>query len=178
LSSIAVPRTSAAFSSTALVSLDTPRAIALARDNGILNKLSAVRFKYVGLVQTDVVAAPVAARLHLPIGQVRGRLSATASPADLLLRVSCRASGADQARRCTDALAGVLVDYIRAEQSSNGIPPILQMIATPVEPAGTGTELASHRRRAVAVSLLIGVLAAGAVLVVAARGRRRVNDRP
>lgn len=173
-----VPSSSTGFTSTALVSLDTPRAIALARDGGILNKLSGVRLKYVGLVQTDVIAAPVAKQLGLPVDQVRGRLSALALPTDLLLRVSCTGADARAAQQCAQALSASLIDFITREQAGNSIPPILAIVASAVQPPGPGVATSSHPKRVLALALLVGALAAALVLGAAARAGSPAVSRP
>lgn len=173
LASLLIPSNKSAYASTALVSLDTPRAIALARDSGILNKLNGVRYKYVGLVQTDVIGVPVAKRLGVPIEQVRGRLSAYALPTDLLIRVSCTEADPRAARRCATALSLSLVEFITREQANFDIPPILQLIAAQVQPAGPGVATASRPKRVLAVSLVVGALVGAAVLAAAARGHAR-----
>ena len=170
VTSVVVPTTNRGYVSTALVSLDAPREIALARDNGILSKVSGVRYKYTGLVQTDVIAAPVAQELGVPIQQVRGRLSAVASPADLLMRLSCTGSDAQQSKRCANALSTAMVGYVTHEQTTNGIPLILQLTAAPVASAGPGLATGTRSRRVLAISLLVGALSAALVLGVAAQG--------
>jgi hypothetical protein len=54
----------------------------------------------------------------------------------------------------------------------------VQIIAAPVEPAGPGVEVASHSRRVLLVSLLVGLLAGAAVLGFAAQGSPRRPVRP
>lgn len=172
LTSLVVPTTKAGFTSTALVSLDEPKAVALARDGAILDKISKVRFKYTGLVGTDALAAPVAQRLHLNVEQVRGRLGASALPTDLLLRLSCSGKTAAEARRCANALSASMVAYLAEEQTGYAIPPELQLIAKPVQPAGPGVQPAPRKKRVLALSLFVGALAGALVLALSARPRR------
>lgn len=172
LASLMVPNTKAGFTSTALVSLDEPKAVALARDGAILDKISKVRYKYAGLVGTDALAAPVAKRLHLQVGQVRGRMSAAALPTDLLLRLSCSGKTAAEARRCANALAASMVSYLAEEQTAYAIPVELQLIAVPVQAAGPGVQPAPRRKRVLVISLFVGALAGALVLALSARPRR------
>lgn len=172
LASLVVPDTKGAFTSTALVSLDEPKAVALARDGAILDKISRVRFKYAGLVGTDAIAGPVAKKLRIPVEQVRGRLVAAAFSTDLLLRLTCSGATSAESGRCANALALSVIEYVAAEQQANGIPPALQLVATSVQSAGPGTQGATHRKRVLGISLLVGILAAAVVLGAAARPRR------
>ncbi|MGZ6791328.1 MAG: hypothetical protein ACXVGH_00115 [Mycobacteriales bacterium] len=166
---VAAHRSPGSQTSTALLSLDEPRAVAAAGDAGVLEKLSRIRLKYLGLVGTDRLAVPVASVLGVPVSQVRGRLSATASPADLLLRVSCSGPAA---RRCAQALATSLVAYVSSEQVTNGIPADQRLEAAVVQDAGPALAPASSRTRTLGLALVAGALAAAAVLAVAARPRR------
>jgi capsular polysaccharide biosynthesis protein len=170
--SLVVPDTKTGFTSVAMVSVDEPQAVAVARDGAILDKLSRVRFKYVGLVGTDAIAGPVAKKLRLPVEQVRGRLGAIALPTDLLMRLSCTGKTSAEAARCANALAVSVVEFVASEQQSNGIPKALQLVATSVQAAGPGTAAASHKKRVLGISLLVGALAGAVVLGAAARPRR------
>lgn len=160
------------YTSTALLSLDEPRAIAEAGDGGVLAKLSALRFKYAGLVGTDLLAGPVATALNVPIGELRGHLSAQGSPTDLLLRVSCSLPNATRATTCTNTLARSLVDYVVREQSTNGIPLAQRLVMTQVQGAVGSGSAGPHRSRSIGIGLLAGALAAAVVLGIAARPRR------
>jgi hypothetical protein len=162
---------SSTFTSTALVSIDEPRAVAAAGDGGVIDKLSRLRFKYSGLVPTDKLAAPVAGRLGVPIAQVRGRLSATVSITDLLLRLSCTEPDAPSARRCSDALAASMVAFVTHEQSSNGIPPDQRIVMAQVQAAGPAVVRGPHRSRTIGAAGIAGALGAAVVLGVAARPR-------
>ncbi|MCW2544963.1 MAG: hypothetical protein JWM40_2515 [Frankiales bacterium] len=170
--SLLVPDTRAGFTSVALVSLDEPKAVALARDGAILDKISRVRFKYAGLVGTDAIAGPVASKLHVPVAEVRGRLGAAAFSTDLLLRLSCSGKTSAEAARCANALAASVVDYVANEQTANGIPDAIQLVATSVQPAGPGAAAATHKKRVLGISLIVGVVAGAVVLGAAARPRR------
>lgn len=172
VTSLVVPESRSAYTSTALVSFDDPKAVALARDGAILDKLSRVRFKYAGLVGTDVIAAPVAERLHLPVTEVRGRLGAVVLSTDLLLRLTCAGGTSAEAGRCANALAEAVVTYVANEQAANGITDPLRLVATPVQPAGPGVAAGTHRKRVLALSGLVGVLTAALVLGLAMRPRR------
>jgi hypothetical protein len=162
---------SSTFTSTALVSIDEPRAVAAAGDGGVIDKLSRIRFKYAGLVPTDKLAAPVAQQLGVPIEQVRGRLSASVHITDLLLRLSCVEPDAGSARRCSDALATSMVAFVAREQSTNGIPPDQRLVMAPVQAAGPAVATGPRRTRTVGAAGLAGALGAAVVLGVAARPR-------
>ena len=169
---LAAHRSAGTLRSTALVSVDEPKAVAASNDGGVLEKLSRVRLKYLGLIPTDRIAVPVATRLRTPVEQVRGRLSATVVPEDLLLRVTCTGPVAATTRACADALAQALVAYAVQDQVAYDIPLAQRIVLTQVQPAGPASRPRTGRGRTLGISLLAGALAAAAVLALAMRQRR------
>lgn len=162
-------------SSTAVLAIDQPGALAASDDAGVIEKLSRLRFKYVGLVETDRVATPVAERLKEPLEDVRGRLSAEAELQDLLVRVSGTDDTAAGAKRTATALAEALIAQVAAEQKALAAPESLKVSFAMVRPAIDSEQLAPSRARALAVALLLGLLA-GAVVgagLLLTRGFRR-----
>ncbi|MCW2499564.1 MAG: hypothetical protein JWN87_1240 [Frankiales bacterium] len=159
------------WTSTSIVAIDAPKDVAAARDSGVLEKLSRIRYKYAGLVGTDTIATPTAERLKVPAADVRGRLTATALLTDLLLRLSCTERDAAAARRCSDALSASVLDYIRREQVTAGIPAAQRLVVQSVEKAGPALKLGPSRSRTFGLAALAGLVALGSVLLVAARPR-------
>lgn len=161
--------------STAVLSIDQPRALAASDDAGVIDKLSRLRFKYVGLVGTDRLAAPVAARLQEPVTAVRGRLTAEAQITDLLVRVSGTDDTRAGATRTTEALVAELVAQVKAEQAATGAPPPDQVQLTVVQGAVAQEQIAPGRARSLAAAVLLG-LVAGAVVTAVALALRRVRQ--
>lgn len=161
--------------STAVLSIDQPRALAASDDAGIIDKLSRLRFKYVGLVGTDRLAVPVAKRLGEPVQQVRGRLSAEAQLTDLLVRVSGTDDTRAGARRTTEALAAELLAQVKAEQAATGAPPAAQVQLSVVQGAVAQEQIAPGRTRSLAAAVLQGLLA-GALAAGVGLGLRRVRQ--
>jgi hypothetical protein len=171
LGGVAAHRTTGPLRSTALVAFDEPLAVAAAANGGVLEKLSRIRFKYVGLIPTDRLALPVADLLSVPADQVRGRLSAVAASGDLLLRVTCTGAQPAPTRRCADALARALVTYVDKEQSTGGIPVTQRLVVTQVQPAIPAFRPRTGLARPLGVAALSGGLAAAVVLALALRRR-------
>ena len=159
--------------STALLSIDEPKAVAAAADGGIIEKLGRLRYVYIGLVGTDRIATPVAIRLGLDVAQVRSRISATASPTDLLVRVTGTASSAPGAQQTAEQLAGALVDYAARQQKDDGVAPAQRVVFAIVEHAQAPTRIAPRRSRALVASLLAAAVVGGGVLLLLRRRRRR-----
>ena len=153
----------AVYTSTAVLAIDQPGALAASDDAGVIEKLSRLRFTYAGLVGTDRVAAPVAERLGEPLADVRGRLTAQAELQDLLLRVTGTDDTAAGARRTATALAEVLIAQLAAEQQALRAPPPMRVSLTTVRPAVAVEQVAPSRTRALAVAVLLGLLSGAAV---------------
>lgn len=163
------------YASTAVLSIDQPFALAASDDAGVIDKLSRLRFKYVGLIATDRVATPVAKRLALPVTEVRGRLQGSAQLQDLLLQATGTASSAAQARRTANALAAVLQAQVAAEQKALAIPADRQLQLVVVQPALSATQVAPSRARALALAVLAGLLI-GSLSGAALFGVRRLRE--
>ena len=154
--------------STAILDIDQPRVVAAATDPAVLDKLSRLRFKYVGLVGTDRVAGPVAQALDEDVAEVRPRLSAVAVPQDLLIRALGTGSTAGEARRTADALAEALVQLVAKEQADDGIPPPQRVEVRLVDVAAGAEQIGPSRASTGLATLLGGLLVAGAVLAYGA----------
>lgn len=161
------------YRSTALLSIDEPQALAASDDAGVIDKLSRLRAKYVGLVGTTRITEPVASALGVDAGSLH--LAATATPDDLLIHVSATSSDRAQAHRVADALAAALVTYVQNEQQSESIAAPRQVQLAVVEPADAGIKVDPQGARIVGGAALgggaAGLLAAG--LVAALTGSRR-----
>lgn len=163
------------WSSTAVLSIDQPGAIAASDDSGVIDKLSRLRFKYVGLVETDRIAAPVAEDLDEPLEDVRDRLSGEAELQNLLIKATGTDDTEEGAMRTATALADALVAQVAADQKAVAAPPVLKVSLSVVRPAEDAEQIAPSRVRAVAVALLLGLVAGAAVggALVVRRGLRR-----
>jgi hypothetical protein len=158
-----------------VLDIDQPRVVAAATDPAVIDKLSRLRFKYVGLVPTDRFASRVATALGEPVGDVRPRIGATAVPTDLLIRVQGRGDSAEEAKRTADAAATALTELVSTEQSDDGIPAAQRVEVELVDAAGTPQRVGGRAGSLVA-ALLAGLIAAVAVLAVTVR--RQQPDAP
>jgi receptor protein-tyrosine kinase len=154
------------FQSQALLSIDQPVAIATSATPGVVDKLSKLRGKYVGLVRTNVIAGPVAEELGLPLGRVRGAVSATADPASLLLVVRAQDADPAVARKIANATAAELRSYTADEQANLDIKPEQRYSFALVAPAAGAAKIAPTRSRELQAGVLAGILV-GAALYLA-----------
>lgn len=166
--------------SEAVLAIDEPKALAAADDAGVIDKLSRLRYKYVGLVQTERIAVPVATRLGLPVGVVRGQLSASASPSDLLLRVFGTAGTRSAAQAAAGAIAAELPTYVDQEQTDTAIPAAQRIVLTLASSASDATRIAPSQHRVLGAGLAAGLAVAALVLaafaILTGSRRRRSVD--
>jgi len=141
------------FQSQALLEIDQPDAVALSANDGVIAKLSRLRYKYAGLIQTQTFAVPVAERAKLPVDAVVGRLYAGVDPATLIIAIGARAHDRTQAQQIAAAGAQELIDYTRREQAHLKLPANAKVDFSIVTPAPQATKTAPTRQRVVLVGL-------------------------
>ena len=123
------------FASRATLLIDQQPAVFQSGDEGLLGKLSRLRYKYVGLVHTETFAKPVADDAGLPLLAVEAGLSAAANPNDLLVVVTASMTDAADAHRVAELAADHLVRYVQQEQFDAKIPASDQVTFSVVSPA-------------------------------------------
>lgn len=163
----------AVYRSSAVLMLDQEPALAKSADDALLTKLVRLRLKYVGIVSTEVFAAPVARSVGRPVGQVHAALSASAPGNSLLLDVTAQTGSADSAREIAQAGAAGLITYLQREEAAARIPAGNQVQMSVVTPAAPGAKASPSRRRALLVGLIAFVILAAAGAVGADALRRR-----
>lgn len=151
----------AVYQSSSTLLIDQVPAIAASGDDGILAKLSRLRFKYAGIVTTEAFAAPVAQQAGLPVGVVHAALVPGADATSLLLTISARTGSAPRSRLIAQIAAEQMVTYVQTEQVAAKIPAAQQVTFSVVSPAGAAARVAPNHRRAE----LVGVLVFLAVMV-------------
>lgn len=161
------------YRSTAVLMLDQEPALAKSGDDALLTKLVRLRLKYVGIVSTEVFAAPVAQAVGRPVGQVHAALSAAAPTNSLLIDVNAQIGSSDGAREIAQAGAAGLISYLQREETAARIPPDNQVQLSVVTPASPGAKASPSRKRALLVGLIAFVIVAAAGAVGADALRRR-----
>jgi capsular polysaccharide biosynthesis protein len=165
------------YRSTAVLLIDQANAIASSQDDGVVNKLSRLRVKYVGIAQTLVFDQPVAAQAGLPVGTVHQALAPSFDAASLLVRIAATMPRPADARRLAEVAAQQLVTYTQEEQNAAGIASKDAVTFTIVSPATSAQRVTPDRQRAA----LVGVFVFFAITIVGLLGadllRRRQQRR-
>jgi capsular polysaccharide biosynthesis protein len=147
------------YSSTAVMLIDDPPALATAGDDGVLLKLDALRLKYQALVSTDLIAQPVAAELHMPVGDVLGSVSAVVPYQSLLMDVTGTWSTPAIAQSLAQATANEVTKFVKYESDVYNIPANDRYTFIVIDPATSAT--ASKPSHAHALTLAVGLAVAG-----------------
>jgi|GEM_PF-2631574 len=161
------------WTSTTTMLIDDPYALAAAPDQGEFEKLGALRAKYASLIGTAVIAEPVAAMVHLPVGVVEAHISAVLDPAALLLDVRGTWSGPDEAQRLSAATAQAVQSYVHAEDVTYRVPPQDQFTIRLVQPTSPAAPSGPSGTHALVLALELGALA----FVVGFTGTQLVRNR-
>ena len=160
------------YQSAATLAIDQPRGIAEAGDAGVIEKLSRLRYKYKGLVGTQVFAQALAGATDRPEGQVAGSLFASVDPSSLLMLVGARTHQKAEARSLANDAAKHLVAYAAKEQEQAGVPPDQRFVFQVVTDAPVAHALGSAGRRWGVVAIVLGL-----VVLVGAGGAWQLDRR-
>jgi capsular polysaccharide biosynthesis protein len=153
IAAVATKHGTKTFQSQAVREIDQPTAVALSTDDGVIAKLSRLRFKYAGLINTETFAAPVAAKLGLPTGAVLGTLYPIVDPSTLIMAVGARSHDRTQAQQLANAGAQELVDYTQTEQNALKVPATAKISFRIVTPAGQAIRTAPTDQRVSLIGL-------------------------
>ena len=153
IAAFAVKGTTPTFQSQALLEIDQPHALAVSADDGVIAKLSRLRFKYAGLMRTQTFAQPIATKLNLPVGLVAGSLYSGVDSETLVIAVGAKTHNRTQTEQIAAAGAQELIDYTQHEQSQLKIPVADEVSFTLVTPASPAVKVSPTHQRIVLVAL-------------------------
>jgi capsular polysaccharide biosynthesis protein len=171
-----VTRAPATWSSTAVMLIDDEPALATAGDDGQLLKLDELRLKYAALADTDLVAQPVAKKLHLPVGAVLGSVSAIVPSESLLMQMTATWSNPQVAQHLAQASAEQVSKFVQYEAAVYNIPKVDRYTFKVIDPASAATVHGPSHADALtlAAGLAVGGFAALFVATQLWRNRRYI----
>jgi uncharacterized protein involved in exopolysaccharide biosynthesis len=172
LAAFAARHTTPTFQSQALLEIDQPHTLAVSTDEGVIAKLSRLRFKYAGLIRTQTFAGPIATKTKLPLGTVAAALFVGVDPDTLVLSLGARTHDRKQTQIIAAAGAQELIDYTEREQASLKVPLDSQITWTLVTPASVAARISPTDQRAVLVGLGAFVFVTGGALAFGYLWRR------
>lgn len=166
----------ARYESQATLVIDSPRELATAADDGVVNKLSRLRFKYAALVGTPRIAEPAARAAQVPLAAVYEDVQVRMGEGTLELATVATTDDAAASQRIAQAVAVELQRYVEDEHERFGIAPDRRFRFEIVADAYPGAKISPTKLRALSVALLGGVLAVAlsyALIQVLDAARRR-----
>ena len=172
LAAFAARHTTPTFQSQALLEIDQPHTLAVSTDEGVIAKLSRLRFKYAGLIRTQTFATPIAQKTGLPLGLVAASLFVGVDPDTLVLSLGARTHNREQTQKIAAAGAQELIDYTRHEQAGLKVPTPDQITWTLVTQASAPARISPTNQRAVLVGLGAFVFVTGGALAFGYLWRR------
>lgn len=146
------------YTSSTTMLIDDPYQLATSGQVTEFTNLDALRYKYAGLVGTDSMANPVASKLHLPVDDVIGAVSASVPTNSLLMTVDATWSTPDEARRISEAAAHEVTAYIVYEDDIYNIPSAERFTFKVVDPATAAVGKGPSKSKAVTLAVGLAVL--------------------
>ena len=153
--------------------IDQPFAVVSDTGDATLAKLQRLRFYYAGLVQTSVIAGPVAQQVHLPVGTVEGALNTLMSPSTFTINLFAQGRNPQESNTIAQAATNALIDYVRTQQSKLGIASVNRVTLTEVTNPAAGVKVSVSTKKQLVSAGVAFVVVGAAFMIVADLLRRR-----
>lgn len=159
--------------SYSIMLIDQPLQVLQDTGDATLAKLQRLRFYYAGLVQTEVIAGPVAQQIGLPVGTVEGALSTLMASSTFTIDMFAQGRDPKEAQTIAQAATDELITYVRQQQSKLGIPSPDRVTLTEVSNPGLGVKVAVSTKKELVSAGVAFVVVCAAFVIVADLLRRR-----
>jgi capsular polysaccharide biosynthesis protein len=146
------------YTSRTVMLIDDPYGLAVSGNNSTFVQLDALRFKYADLIHTSPIAQPVANKLHIPVGNITGAVSAEVPNTSLLMDIDATWSSPRQAQLLSQAVADELTNYVKAEDVSFNIPPANAFTLATVDPASAAVAHGPSSRKTLTLAIGLAIL--------------------
>jgi capsular polysaccharide biosynthesis protein len=153
--------------------IDQPFAVISDTGDSTLAKLQRLRYYYAGLVQTTIIAGPVAQQVHLPVGEVEGALTTLISPSTFTINLFSQGRNPQEANTIAQAATNELIDYVRTQQTKLGIAKVSQVTLTEVSNPAAGVKVSVSAKKQLVSAGVAFVVVGAAFMIVADLLRRR-----
>jgi capsular polysaccharide biosynthesis protein len=157
--------------------IDQPFAVAQDQGDATLAKLQRLRFYYAGLVQTSVIAAPVASQLqndyHLSTGQIEGALNTLMGADTFTIDLFAQGRNPQESSAVAQAATAELINYVKRQQKDLGIPVVQRVTLTEVTSPAAGIKVKVSTKKQLVSAGVAFVVVGAAFMIVADLLRRR-----
>ncbi|MGN6473288.1 MAG: hypothetical protein ACTHK4_06530 [Mycobacteriales bacterium] len=153
--------------------IDQPFAVAQDPGDATLAKLQRLRFYYAGLVQTSVIAGPVASQLHLPVGYVEGALSTLMGASNFTIDLFAQGRNPQESSTIAQAATSELINYVKRQQKQIGINTVQRVTLTEVTSPTAGIKVKVSTKKQLVSAGVAFVVVGAAFIIVADLLRRR-----
>lgn len=159
--------------SYSIMLIDQPFQVLSDTGDATLDKLQRLRYYYAGLLNTQVISAPVAQQVGLPVGTVEGALSSLMSPSTFTIDLFAQGRDPHESETIAQAATDELITYVRQQQSKLGIPSPNRVTLTEVSNPALGIKVAVSTKKELVSAGVAFVVVCAAFLIVADLLRRR-----
>jgi capsular polysaccharide biosynthesis protein len=157
--------------------IDQPFAVAQDPGDATLAKLQRLRFYYAGLVQTAVIAGPVASELsnqyQLSTGQVENALNTLMGADTFTINLFAQGRNPQEAGAIAQSATAELIDYVKRQQQKLGIPSVQRVTLTEVTSPAAGVKVTVSTKKQLVSAGVAFVVVGAAFIIVADLLRRR-----
>lgn len=158
--------------SLAVLQIDQPTQVSTDTGDATLAKLQRLRSYYADMLDTELLADPIAHQVGLPPGEVIGSIT-TLIPANFLIDLFAHAPTPKLAQSIAQAATSELINYVHRSQTKAGVPKVDQVVLREATRPGYGIKVAVSRKKELVSGGVAFVVVAAAFIIVADLLRRR-----
>ncbi|HVT21878.1 MAG TPA: hypothetical protein VHE57_10855 [Mycobacteriales bacterium] len=157
--------------------IDQPFQVVSDTGDATLAKLQRLRFYYAGLVQTSVIAGPVASQLsdryRLTTSQVEGAVNTLIGADTFTIDLFAQGRNPQEASAIAQAATDELINYVKRQQKDLSIPTVQRVTLTEVTSPAAGVKVTVSTKKQLVSAGVAFVVVGAAFLIVADLLRRR-----
>jgi capsular polysaccharide biosynthesis protein len=157
--------------------IDQPFQVASDAGDATLAKLQRLRFYYAGLVQTSIIAAPVASQLsdqyHLTTSQIEGAVNTLMGANTFTIELFAQGRNPQESSAIAQAATAELIDYVKRQQKDLGIPVVQRVTLTEITTPVAGVKVTVSTKKQLVSAGVAFVVVGAAFIIVADLLRRR-----
>jgi uncharacterized protein involved in exopolysaccharide biosynthesis len=159
--------------SLSVLQIDQPVQVSADTGDATLAKLQRLRSYYAGVLDTAVLATPIAHQVNLPVGAVIGSLTTLISPSNFLIDLFAHSPTPQQSQAIAQAASSQLISYVSKQQQKAGVLKLNRVVLREVTQPSLGVKVAASHKKELVSGVVAFVVVAAAFIIVADLLRRR-----